>query len=47
MIRFLNVDVVNRLHELTILDHGGSPGIRDSGLLDSAVSMPMHSFGGK
>ena len=47
MIRFLNVDDVNRLHELTIQSHGGSSGIRDSGLLDAAVAMPMQSFGGE
>ena len=47
MIRFLNIDDVNRLHELTILNHGGSSGIRDAGLLDAAVAMPMQSFGGE
>ena len=47
MIRFLNVDDVNRLHELTIQNQGGSSGIRDSGLLDAAVAMPMQSFGGE
>lgn len=47
MIRFLSVDDVNRLHELTVANHGGSPGIRDSGLLDAAVAMPMQSFGGE
>lgn len=47
MIRFLNVDNVHRLHELTVLNHGGSTGIRDSGLLDAAVAMPMQSFGGE
>ena len=47
MIRFLSVDDVNRLHDLTISRHGGSPGIRDSALLDAAVSMPMQSFGGQ
>ena len=47
MIRFLNVDDVNRLQELTIQNHGGSSGTRDSGLLDAAVAMPMQSFGGE
>lgn len=47
MIRFLSVDDVNRLHERTIRAHGGAPGLRDVGLLDSAVSMPMQSFGGE
>lgn len=47
MTRFLAVDDVNRLHDLTINRHGGSAGIRDSALLDAAVSMPMQSFGGQ
>ena len=47
MIRFLSVDDVNRLHERTILAHGGASGTRDAGLLDSAVAMPMQSFGGE
>ncbi len=47
MIRFLSVDDVDRLHERTVGKHGGSPGIRDSGLLDAAVAMPMQTFGGE
>ena len=47
MIRFLSVDDVNRLHERTVDLQGGSPGIRDSGLLDAAVAMPMQTFGGE
>ena len=47
MIRFLAVDDVNRLHDLTISAHGGAAGIRDSALLDAAVAMPMQSFGGE
>ena len=47
MIRFLSVDDVNRLHERTVGLHGGLPGIRDSGLLDAAVAMPMQTFGGE
>ena len=43
MIRFLAVDDVNRLHDLTIRAQGGSVGIRDSALLDAAVAMPMQS----
>ena len=47
MIRFLSVDDVNRLHERTVGLQGGSPGIRDSGLLDAAIAMPMQTFGGE
>ena len=46
MIRFLSIDDVSRLHELTVTTHGGATGIRDIGLLDAAVSMPMQTFGG-
>lgn len=47
MIRFLSVDDVNRLHERTVVSQGGAPGIRDSGLLDAAVAMPMQTFDGE
>ena len=47
MIRFLSVDDVNRLHERTIDAQGGASGLRDAGLLDSAVSMPMQYFNGE
>jgi len=47
MIRFLTVDDVNRLHELTLGAQGGLPGIRDVGLLEAAVSMPVQTFGGE
>ena len=47
MIRFLVVDDVNRLHQLTIETHGGLPGIRDVGLLEAAVSMPLQTFDGE
>ena len=47
MIRFLAVDDVNRLHDLTIRAQGGSVGIRYSALLDAAVAMPMQSFAGE
>ena len=46
MIRFLSVDDVSRLHELTVATQGGATGIRDIGLLDAAVLMPMQTFGG-
>jgi death-on-curing protein len=44
--RFLEVDEVLALHEMQIERYGGSSGIRDRGLLESAVSMPQASFGG-
>ena len=44
---FLGVDDVLFLHTNTIDVDGGSPGIRDHGLLDAAVAMPRQQFGGR
>lgn len=35
------------MHRELIAAHGGSAGIRDEGLLDSALSAPFQSFGGQ
>jgi len=45
--RFLTVEEVLVLHEMQIERYGGSRGIRDRGLLESAVAMPQASFGGE
>ncbi|MEK6674043.1 MAG: type II toxin-antitoxin system death-on-curing family toxin [Planctomycetota bacterium] len=45
-IRFLSVDDVLTLHAIAIEDQGGDPSLRDRGLLESAVAMPMQQFGG-
>jgi death-on-curing protein len=37
-IRWLTVREVHAFHDSVLSDHGGMPGLRDSGLLDSAVS---------
>lgn len=37
--------VVYRIHELQILAYGGLPGIRDDGLIESAIARPKHMFG--
>lgn len=44
-ITFLGVDDVLLLHTDTIDMDGGSPGVRDHGLLDAAVAMPRQQFG--
>jgi death on curing protein len=44
---FLDVEDVLELHATLIVEHGGSDGIRDRGLLESAVAQPMASFGGE
>ena len=34
-----------RLHQFSIEKYGGSHGLRDSGLLESAIARPFQSFG--
>jgi death-on-curing protein len=41
------VDDVLAIHENTIAVEGGAPGLRDPGLLESAVLMPQQQFGGQ
>ena len=45
--RFLSVDDVLAIHENTIAHEGGLAGLRDPGLLESAVLMPQQQFGGQ
>jgi len=45
-IRFLDATDVLVLHEETIAIEGGLAGVRDRGLLESAVAMPRAQFGG-
>lgn len=45
--RFLTLDEVLSLHETAIDAHGGSHGVRDHGLLESALAMAPQSFGGE
>ena len=40
--RWLLDEVVIAIHDEQIAVHGGSPGIRDSGLLSSALARPKH-----
>ena len=44
--RFLSVGDVLAIHEDTIREEGGLPGVRDLGLLISAVMMPQQRFAG-
>lgn len=44
--RFLTSDEVLYLHTLQIQRFGGLDGLRDSGLLESALAMPQASCGG-
>ncbi len=45
-LRFLTLEEVKRLHARSIARYGGSYGVREQGLLESAVSMPEQTFGG-
>jgi death-on-curing protein len=40
--RWLREDVVIAMHGEQIAEHGGSPGIRDAGLLSSALARPQN-----
>jgi death on curing protein len=42
---FLSLEEVLELHDMSIQRYGGDPGLRDRGLLESAVAQPMASFG--
>lgn len=45
--RFLSINDVLAIHENTIEHEGGLPGLRDAGLLESAVLMPQQQFDGR
>ncbi len=45
-VRFLSVDQILRLHRRCLEAHGGQDGVRDLGLLQSAIAMPQAQFGG-
>jgi death-on-curing protein len=32
------------IHEAQVREHGGGPGVRDNGLLESALARPQHKF---
>lgn len=46
-IRFIPVEVAFAVHERQLAEHGGLTGIKDSGLLESAMSRPLnkHAYG--
>ncbi len=45
-VAFLSVDEVLLIHSRVIEEFGGDSGLRDRGLLESAVAMPQSTFGG-
>jgi death-on-curing protein len=46
-IQFLTVDQVLEIHRRLIEKYGGATGLRDEGLLTSAVMTPQQTFGGE
>jgi death-on-curing protein len=46
-LEFLDVEDVIELHAAQLQEYGGSAGLRDRGLLESAVAQPQSSFGGQ
>jgi death on curing protein len=44
---YLDAEGVLAIHAEVLAAHGGSPGLRDQGLLESAVAAPQASFGGE
>lgn len=47
MIRFLDITTILIFHENQIQNYGGTKGIRDEGLLESAMAQAKQSFGGE
>jgi len=46
-LRHLSVEAAVAIHAEVLAAHGGLPGLRDRGLLESAVAAPQASIGGK
>ena len=43
----IEVSEVERIHEILIDRFGGATGIRDKGILESAIGRPFQTFDGK
>jgi death-on-curing protein len=41
---WVELDVVLAIHDEQLAEHGGQPGVRDQGLLESALGRPRHQF---
>ncbi|MFI4967840.1 MAG: type II toxin-antitoxin system death-on-curing family toxin [Gammaproteobacteria bacterium] len=46
-LRHLTVEAVKAIHVEVLAEHGGSEGLRDVALLESAVAAPQATFGGE
>lgn len=49
MIYWLDIETIVLIHEELILEHGGATGVRDMGLLESALARPqnLHAYTGE
>ena len=45
--KFISLEEVLELHDDQISSFGGTPGVRDEGLLESALAQPEATFGGQ
>lgn len=43
----IDKNFINKLHQLSLKYYGGLSGIRDEGLLESAIARPFQTFGGE
>jgi death on curing protein len=43
--RFLSIDVAMAVHDRQLAEHGGLAGVKDAGLLDSALTRPVNKHG--
>jgi death-on-curing protein len=43
--RFLGADVVQAVHDRQLIEHGGLAGVKDIGLLESALARPINKHG--
>lgn len=41
---WLSRGLVQRIHDRQLLEHGGTPGLRDEGLLESALARPQQKW---
>ncbi|HEX8323582.1 MAG TPA: type II toxin-antitoxin system death-on-curing family toxin [Tepidisphaeraceae bacterium] len=42
--KWITVDLATAIHRRQLAEHGGADGVRDSGLLESAINRPRHLF---
>ena len=43
--RFLSATIAQAVHDRQLAEHGGLAGVKDAGLLDSAVARPLNKHG--